>query len=117
MPLHGQDVEASYDAWIEALSSAGGLRPLGRETVSLELAAGRVTAEAIFASSSAPAFDAAAMDGIAVAARATAGRTGDARRGRVPHGRHGRPDACPARTRSSGARTSWWRPAPGSSVR
>jgi putative molybdopterin biosynthesis protein len=73
MPLHGQDVETSYDAWIDALSSAGGLRPLGRETVGLELAAGRVTADAIFASRSAPAFDAAAMDGIAVAARATKG--------------------------------------------
>ena len=53
------------------LRAAGGLRPLARETVGLELAAGRVTAEAIFALRSAPAFDAAAMDGIAVAARST----------------------------------------------
>jgi putative molybdopterin biosynthesis protein len=72
MPLHGADVEASFDAWIEALVAAGAPRQLEAETVGLELAAGRVTAEPIFASRSAPAFDAAAMDGIAVAARATA---------------------------------------------
>ena len=73
MPRHGLDVEASFDAWIEALSAAGGLRSLEVETVALELAAGRVTAGPIVASRSAPSFDAAAMDGIAVAARATDG--------------------------------------------
>jgi len=72
-PLHGQDVETSYDAWVDALRAAGGLTAIEVETVGLEAASGRVTARAIVASRSSPPFDAAAMDGIAVAAAATAG--------------------------------------------
>ena len=79
--------------WMTAVLGAVGPRAAGAENIGLEHAAGRVIAEPIFASRSAPAFDAAAMDGIAVAARATAERTGHSRRGRVFTRRHRRSDA------------------------
>jgi putative molybdopterin biosynthesis protein len=71
-PLHDQDVATSYAAWIEALREAGGLEPPESEVIDVALACGRVSAQAIVARRSSPAFDAAAMDGIAVAAAATA---------------------------------------------
>ena len=50
---------------------------LGQETVSVQQAVGRITAEAVFAKFSAPPYHAAAMDGIAVMAETTFGTTVD----------------------------------------
>lgn len=72
-PLQGVDVATASEAWLAALRQAGGMQPLATETVDLAVAAGRVTAWAVVAQRSSPAFDAAAMDGIAVAAIATRG--------------------------------------------
>ncbi len=71
--LRNVDVATARNAWLEALRRAGGLRPLPSETIDLAVAADRVTARAVVARRSSPAFDAAAMDGIAVAAKATVG--------------------------------------------
>ncbi|MDW8325840.1 MAG: molybdopterin biosynthesis protein [Anaerolineales bacterium] len=63
------------DAWsrfITALEAAGRWRPLEAETVTLDRALGRVTAEPVFARLSAPHYHAAAMDGYAVRAADTA---------------------------------------------
>ncbi|MDW8186420.1 MAG: molybdopterin biosynthesis protein, partial [Anaerolineae bacterium] len=51
---------------------AGRWRPLEAETVTLDRALGRVTAEPVFARLSAPHYHAAAMDGYAVRAADTA---------------------------------------------
>jgi putative molybdopterin biosynthesis protein len=72
-PLQGVDVATAYHAWLASLRRAGGMQPLGAETIDVALAAGRVTARAVMAARSSPSFDAAAMDGIAVAALATSG--------------------------------------------
>ena len=72
-PLHDVDVATAYDAWLAALEEAGGPQPLTAETIDIALAAGRVTALAVTARRSSPAFDAAAMDGIALAAATTVG--------------------------------------------
>ena len=72
-PLRNVGVEDARAAWHAAVHEAGGMQPLGSETIELALAVGRTTAEPVVARSSSPAFDAAAMDGIAVAAAATSG--------------------------------------------
>ncbi len=72
-PLRNADVATARNAWLAALRRAGGLQLLPTETVDLAIAVGRVTAQAVVARRSSPAFDAAAMDGIAVAASATVG--------------------------------------------
>ena len=58
-----------------ALEQAGALDPSPAESVSLESARGRVTAEPVWAKASSPHYDAAAMDGVAVRARDTVGAT------------------------------------------
>lgn len=58
-----------------ALERASGMRPTASESVALANAAGRVTAEPVWARLSSPHYHAAAMDGIAVRAAATAGAT------------------------------------------
>ncbi len=70
-----RDVPAAraLDAWRGA-REAGGCPPrLPAERVPVQHAAGRVTAEPIWATRSSPPFDAAGMDGIAVRAAATLG--------------------------------------------
>ena len=59
----------------EALERAGALSPMPSETVPLDQALGRVTAEPIWARISSPHYDAAAMDGVAVRAKETTGAT------------------------------------------
>ena len=59
----------------DALDKAGAIRPSPGETVPLERANGRVTAEAIWAKVSSPHYDAAAMDGVAVRSKDTVGAT------------------------------------------
>ena len=63
----------ALSAWLEACAAAGCPPRLPAERVSLEDAIGRVTADAVWARGSSPAYDAAAMDGIAVRARDTVG--------------------------------------------
>jgi putative molybdopterin biosynthesis protein len=62
-------------AWAAACIAADCPRRTATATVSVAEAAGRVTAEAVWARRSSPAFDAAAMDGIAVRAAETIGAT------------------------------------------
>jgi len=71
--LRDVDVKTALEAWLGALRQAGGMQSLAPETVGLAEANGRLTAEAVVARQSSPAFDVAAMDGIAVAAIATRG--------------------------------------------
>jgi putative molybdopterin biosynthesis protein len=69
------DVPAAraLDAWRSAREAAGCPHRLPAVTVSLDGAAGRVTAEPVWATRSSPSFDAAGMDGIAVRAADTVG--------------------------------------------
>jgi putative molybdopterin biosynthesis protein len=60
-------------AWLEACAAAGCPARVPLQRLGLEAAIGRVTAEAVWARRSSPAYDAAAMDGIAVRAAATVG--------------------------------------------
>ena len=66
--------EAAETFW-HALESAGALTPAAPETLPLDRAHGRVTAEAVWARVSSPHYDAAAMDGIAVRSTDTVGAT------------------------------------------
>ena len=70
-----RDVPAAraLDAWRSAREAGGCPARLPAVRVSLEDAAGRVTAEPVWARSSSPPFDAAGMDGIAVRAADTLG--------------------------------------------
>jgi putative molybdopterin biosynthesis protein len=61
--------------WQQALAAAGLDRPLPGEPVDLDHAAGRVTAEAVWARISSPHYHASAMDGYAVRAEDTRGAT------------------------------------------
>jgi len=70
-----RDVPAAsaIDAWRRARAACGCPARLPAERVRLEDAAGRVTAEPVWATRSSPPFDAAGMDGIAVRAADTLG--------------------------------------------
>ncbi len=70
-----RDVPAAraLDAWRSARTAAGCPARLAAVRVSLADAAGRVTAEPVWAARSSPPFDAAGMDGIAVLAADTIG--------------------------------------------
>jgi putative molybdopterin biosynthesis protein len=65
--------EQAMQAWHAACTAAGCPTRLSAERVPVGQAAGRVTAEPVWAARSSPAFDAAAMDGIAVRAADTVG--------------------------------------------
>ena len=58
-----------------ALAEAGALEHTQAESVGLDRAIGRITAEAVWAKISSPHYDAAAMDGVAVRSRDTQGAT------------------------------------------
>ena len=70
-----RDVPAAraLDAWRGAREAGGCPSRLAAERVPVQHAAGRVTAEPVWATRSSPPFDAAGMDGIAVRAAATLG--------------------------------------------
>lgn len=68
-------VEAAVAAWADACRAAGCPDRVEAVRVALEEAAGRVTAEPVWATRSSPVGDVAAMDGIAVLARDTHGAT------------------------------------------
>ncbi len=71
--LHDVPLNAARAAFDKALRAAGALTPAPRDTVELEAAVGRVTADPVWAAASSPHYHAAAMDGIAVRADATSG--------------------------------------------
>jgi putative molybdopterin biosynthesis protein len=66
-------LEEALARWFAALAQAGLDRPLAGETVALADAAGRITAEPVWALISSPHYHAAAMDGYAVRAEDTRG--------------------------------------------
>ena len=68
-------LEDAWAAFRGALEAAGRWQPLAAETVPLSKAAGRVTAEAVWARLSSPHYHASAMDGYAVRAADTVGAT------------------------------------------
>jgi putative molybdopterin biosynthesis protein len=71
--IHDVPAAEALAAWRAACRDARCPERLPVERVALEDAAGRVTAEAVWATRSSPPFDAAAMDGIAVRAADTVG--------------------------------------------
>lgn len=71
MYLDDIPLEEAWGRWIAALSAAGRWQALQAETVPLDQAAGRITAEAVWAKLSSPHYHASAMDGYAVRAADT----------------------------------------------
>jgi len=59
----------------EALERSDALKPMSAETVALDEARGRITAEPVWAKISSPHYDASAMDGVAVRSKETIGAT------------------------------------------
>jgi putative molybdopterin biosynthesis protein len=73
--LHDVALADALAAWHAALAEEGLLAPLPAETIPLQQALGRVTAEPVWAKISSPHYHASAMDGFAVDADATRGAT------------------------------------------
>lgn len=71
--LQNKPWDEALREYLAFLRDVGALEPGGAEEVPLEEAAGRITAEPVFARLSAPPFPAAAMDGVAVRASSTFG--------------------------------------------
>jgi putative molybdopterin biosynthesis protein len=71
--LHDIALDEAISAWHAALDAAGLLTSLPAETIPLDQALGRVTAEPVWALISSPHYHAAAMDGYAVRAEDTRG--------------------------------------------
>ena len=93
--------DRALEAWRHACAAGGCPERVPAIRVALADAVGRVTAEAIWARRSSPAFDAAAMDGIAVRSSATVGASETTPLQLTPDGLrrrgHRRPDAPRAR--------------------
>ncbi|MCB9113575.1 MAG: molybdopterin biosynthesis protein [Caldilinea sp.] len=73
--LHDVALSEALASWHAALDAAGLLDTLPGETIALDQALGRVTAEPVWARISSPHYHAAAMDGYAVRAEETRGAT------------------------------------------
>lgn len=71
--LHDVALSEALESWHAALAAQGLLQPLPAETVALDHALGRVTAEPVWARISSPHYHASAMDGYAVRADETRG--------------------------------------------
>lgn len=71
--LHDIGMDEALAAWHAALAEDGLLSPLSAETVDLDIALGRVTAQAVWARISSPHYHASAMDGYALRAEASHG--------------------------------------------
>ena len=71
--LHDIGMDEGLAAWHAALAAVGLLQPLEAESVELDAALGRVTAEAVWARISSPHYHASAMDGYALNADASRG--------------------------------------------
>ena len=73
--LNDIPLEQAIQRFHDALQQVGGLTPAPPETVPLDQAYSRVTAQTLWAKVSSPHYDSAAMDGVAVRARDTLGAT------------------------------------------
>lgn len=73
--LHDVALSEALASWHAALDANHLLQPLSSETIALDQALGRVTAEPVWARISSPHYHAAAMDGYAVRAEETRGAT------------------------------------------
>lgn len=71
--LENTPLEEALSRYMDKLREIGALEPLGNETIAVDDALGRVTAEPVFARISSPHYHASAMDGIAVRAMDTFG--------------------------------------------
>ncbi|MBN1965843.1 MAG: molybdopterin biosynthesis protein [Anaerolineae bacterium] len=73
--LHDIPLDEAWARFTDALAAADLWRPLDGESVPVDAALGRVTADPVWANVSSPHYHAAAMDGYAVRARDTVGAT------------------------------------------
>jgi putative molybdopterin biosynthesis protein len=71
--IDNMDLEEALKLWEHALGAAGCSKPMPVETVPVDQALGRITAEPVFARLSSPFYNAAAMDGIGVRFQDTIG--------------------------------------------
>jgi putative molybdopterin biosynthesis protein len=67
------DLNDAQNLWHQKLADSGCLQPMQAETIAVDQALGRITAEPVFASLSSPFYNASAMDGIAVRFKDTLG--------------------------------------------
>src|SRR4051794_4197935 len=75
---HDTALDEAIQRWWRVLAAGQALEPLPGESVPLAQAAGRITAEAVWAKLNSPHYHAAAMDGFAVQAGETANAQADA---------------------------------------
>lgn len=71
--IDNMDLDQALRLWEDRLSKAGCLSPKNTETIPVDEALGRITAEPVFARLSSPFYNAAAMDGIGVRFQDTLG--------------------------------------------
>ena len=64
--IDNMNLDEAQELWNRKLSESGCLNPIGTETIAVDQAQGRITAEPVFARLSSPFYNAAAMDGIGV---------------------------------------------------
>ncbi len=71
--IDNMDLNDAQNLWHQKLADSGCLQPMQAETIAVDQALGRITAEPVFASLSSPFYNASAMDGIAVRFKDTLG--------------------------------------------
>ena len=71
--IDNMDLDEALELWERKLAEAGCLKPMASETIPVDKALGRITAEPAFARLSSPFYNAAAMDGIGVRFQDTVG--------------------------------------------
>jgi len=71
--IDNMNLDEALELWNRKLSASGCLIPTPAETIPVDMALGRITAEPVFARLSSPFYNAAAMDGIAVHFQDTTG--------------------------------------------
>jgi putative molybdopterin biosynthesis protein len=71
--IDNMDLNDAQNLWHQKLTDSGYLQPMQLETIAVDEALGRITAEPVFASLSSPFYNASAMDGIAVRFKDTIG--------------------------------------------
>jgi putative molybdopterin biosynthesis protein len=71
--IDNMDLNDAQNLWHQKLTDSGCLQPMQVETISVDEALGRITAEPVFAALSSPFYNASAMDGIAVRFKDTIG--------------------------------------------
>jgi putative molybdopterin biosynthesis protein len=71
--IDNMNLDEALELWEQKLSDSGCLQPMQAETIAVDQALRRITAEPVFASLSSPFYNASAMDGIAVRFKDTLG--------------------------------------------